>query len=159
MLRIVFTCCFLLLSVQAAAEDGMELKALPEAMAHRAKAPPVDIAKLRDPFASFLLMLAREQAAEKKARQRTRPLDPLEAFDLSVLKLVAILKFGDQRVAMVEDSEGKGYMVKVGHHMGKHEGEVVAITDDSLILKERVFNPAGEMVTRTVVMSLREVKP
>jgi len=134
-------------------------EAIPDAMKHMVRAPEVDIERLRDPFASYLATVARrakEALARRSARMANRPHEPLEDFDLSTLKLVAILRMGEQRVAMVEDAEGKGYVVRRGNYMGKNNGRVVRITDESVFLVEQVVNPAGDLVSREVELTLKE---
>ncbi len=131
-------------------------QALPNAFAHMARAPDVDIAKLRDPFESYLQALEARRRA-RGARVRHRPLEPLEKFDLSALRLVAIYRRGETRVAMIQDPTGKGYIVKRGNHLGLNNGRIEKITDDTVYIVEEALNPAGELVERTVTMSLREV--
>ncbi len=131
-------------------------QALPNAFAHMAKAPQVDIAHLRDPFESYLQKLEARRRSRAGAR-RNRPLEPLEKFDLSALKLVAIYEQGGARVAMIQDPTGKGYIVKRGSHLGLNNGRIEKITKDTVYIVEEVLNPAGELVERTVTMTLREV--
>jgi len=127
---------------------------------HRLEAPKVDIASLRDPFESYLTVLERKNEARKvkiRARILKRKREPLEKFDLSVLKLVAIMKMGDSRAAMVEDDEGKGYVVRKGGYIGRDSGRVVSISDRGLVILEDVINPAGEIVKRKAKMTLNEI--
>jgi type IV pilus assembly protein PilP len=131
---------------------------VPEAMQHMVKAPKVDIEAMRDPFASYLSRMAERSKEILAARRATsRPHEELENFDLSTLQLVAVMRMGKRRVAMVQDSTGKGYMVRVGSYMGKNNGRVKKITDDSLMLVEQVVNPAGDIVNHKVTLTLKEV--
>jgi len=142
------------------ARPAMDDDRIPEAMRHMAKGPNVDIASLRDPFQSYLALVAsrgRQVLAERQARLANRQREPLEDFDLTTLRLVAIMKMGQQRVAMVEDPQGKGHIVRRGNYMGKNNGRVEKITDDSVFLVEQVVNPAGDIVDRQVTLTLREV--
>jgi type IV pilus assembly protein PilP len=41
--------------------------------------------------------------------------------------------------------------------MGKNNGRVEKITDDSVYLVEQVVNPAGDIVDRQVTLTLKEV--
>jgi type IV pilus assembly protein PilP len=133
---------------------------LPDAMRRLPKGPDIDFETLRDPFRSYLAMAA-ERASQmlmaRKAQLASRPREPLEQYDLSELKLVAIFRMGEDRVAMVEDTTGKGFTVRVGNYMGLNNGRVERITDDSLVLLEQVLDPAGDIVDRKVVMTLKEV--
>ncbi len=142
------------------AEAAGEEEALPDAFRHMVKAPELDIANIRDPFASYLVLLeqrGRQALAERQSRLAKRMREPLEEFDLSTLKLVAIFKKGKDRVAMIQDSTGKGYIVRRGNYMGKNNGRIEKITDDTVYLVEQVLNPAGEITDRQVTLTLREV--
>ncbi len=133
---------------------------VPDAMRHIVKGPDVDIEHLRDPFASYLGAAARrgQRALAKQRAQLSRHRhEILEDFDLSTLKLVAIMRMGGKHVAMVEDAAGKGYIVRQGNYMGKNNGHIKKITDDSVLLVEQVFNPAGDLENRNVALTLKEV--
>lgn len=133
---------------------------IPDAMKHLVKGPDVDIESLRDPFASYLALVAsrgRQTLAERQSRLANRDREILETFDLTTLKLVATMRMGENRVAMVEDRTGKGYIVRRGNYMGKNNGRVEKITDNSLYLVEQIVNPAGDIVDRQVTLTLKEV--
>lgn len=162
--------CVLLTSVMAQAQPADKKltqkpattaeDSVPEAMQHMVKAPNADIEAMRDPFTSYLSRMAersREILAARRANMASRPHEELENFDLSTLQLVAIMRMGKRRVAMVQDSTGKGYMVRVGNYMGKNNGHVKKITGDSLILVEQVVNPAGDIANHKVTLTLKEV--
>lgn len=128
-----------------------------QAIQHMVKAPEIDFEHLRDPFESYLAVM-RQQAQQRSQQWKSdHPREPLEAFDLSTLKLVAIFSMGKKQVAMVEDSTGKGYVVRVGSYMGTSSGRVTKITKDSLILTEKTIAPTGEIVNREVTLTLKEV--
>ncbi len=134
--------------------------AIPDAMQHLVKAPDINFETLRDPFASYLATLAlRSQRLlnAKQAKLANRKRGELEMFDLSSLSLVAIFKMGEKRVAMVQDSQGKGYTVSQGSYMGKHNGHIEKIDDDTVYLVEQVVNPAGDVVDQQVTLTLKEV--
>jgi len=133
---------------------------VPDAMKYMVKAPDVDVESMRDPFISPLAkMEAQRQALLMKHQAQTsnRKREALEAFDLSELKLVAILSMRGKKVAMIEDNSGKGYMVRRNNYIGKNGGRIEKISKDSLHLIENIPNPAGDLVEREVVMTLKEV--
>ena len=139
-----------------------ETAAKPDALQHMVKAPEIDFAKLRDPFASYLARVATKRQAElakkkQKFMANDRQRDPLEKFDLDVLKLVAIFSMGGERVAMIEDSERKGYIVRKGNYIGKNNGKVDKIDDDTVFLIEKILDPAGDIVNRQVTLTMKEV--
>jgi len=133
---------------------------IPDAMKHLVKGPDIDIESLRDPFASYLALVAsrgRQSLAERQSRLASRAREVLETFDLATLKLVATMRMGEDRVGMIEDGTGKGYIVRRGNYMGKNNGRIEKITDSSLYLVEQILNPAGDIVDRQVTLTLKEV--
>lgn len=143
----------------AAQEQKEELEA-GTAMEHLAKAPPIDFDNLRDPFSSYLTRVAARGAAlveEQMSRHAEREPELLENFDLSTLKLVAIYSMGEDRVAMIQDATGKGYVVRRGNYMGKNSGRIEKIDLDTIHLVEQSINPAGDVVDNQVTLTLKEV--
>ena len=133
---------------------------IPDAMKRLMKAPDVDYDHLRDPFASYLVTVAeRGQAAlrEREARLSNRPREVLENFDLATLQLVAIFTMGGDRVAMIQDATGKGYIVRRGNYMGQNNGRIEKIDDQNVYLVEQVLNPAGEITDRQVTLTLKDI--
>ncbi|MDQ6975666.1 MAG: pilus assembly protein PilP [Mariprofundaceae bacterium] len=132
-------------------------------------APTFSLAGMRDPFVSYIdLKNAREQElrlineeqqkADKNAAVKalnSRPKEPLEDKDLTELKLVAIFSIGDRKVAMIEDTSGKGFIVKVGAYMGKNNGHIISINDAALTLLEKRLNSAGEIVDYKEIFALK----
>jgi len=133
---------------------------MPNAMQHLVTAPPIDFAKLRDPFASYLARAnTREKNAmlENKLRLSNRKREPLENYDLSSLKLVGIFSMGGDRAAMVETAAKKGFIIHRGSYMGKHNGKIEKITGDTVFLVEQMLDPAGDIIDRQVTLTLNEV--
>ncbi len=133
---------------------------IPDAMQHMVKAPEIDFANLRDPFASYLARVApqgRTTLHVNQQRLNSHKRTKLEEFDLDALKLVAIFSMGGERVAMVQDTTSKGYIVRRGDYMGKHNGKIEKIDDNTLFLVEQVLNPAGDVIDRQVTLTLKEV--
>lgn len=150
----------LFLAVMAAIPTAFAEANAPDAMQHMVVAPEIDLANLRDPFESYLkIVAARNRAAqeERLARKNARAPELLENFDLDTLKLVAVFSMGEEQVAMVEDAQGKGHLVGTGSYMGKNNGRVEKLTDDTIFLIEQVVDPAGDLVNRQVTLTLKEV--
>ncbi len=132
---------------------------IPDAIRHLVKGPDVDIQSLRDPFISYLVLVAsrnREALVKRQSNLASHKHEVLEDFDLAVLKLVATMRMGEDRVAMVEDASGKGYIVRRGDYMGKNNGRIKNITDNTLYLVEQIVNPAGDFIERSVTLTLRK---
>jgi type IV pilus assembly protein PilP len=167
MSRILIFCCSVLTGIQLAAAETEPAdipvdnnESVPDAMQHMVKAPEIDFVNLRDPFASYLALVAQRGRAildDQRRRLESRDREVLENFDLSSLKLVAIYSMGEDRVAMIEDATGKGYTVRRGNYMGKNNGRIEKIDADTLYLVEQVINPAGDVVDHQVTLTLKEV--
>lgn len=130
-------------AAQGAAEgagDGGGLVAGGEAYSY-------DATNKRDPFRSYVL----EQAMKKTAHER----GPLEQFDLSQLTLVAVVWETDRRRALVTDPSGRGYVVQEGTPIGKNDGEVIRISDNTLLVKETYVDYLGAATTKEIEMRIR----
>ena len=84
----------------------------------------------RDPFRPFTLN------ARGSPNRRRENLSPLERYELGQLKLVAVIWNTKEPTAMVEDSSGLGYLVKVGTPIGSNDGKVKAIQRDGIVIEE-----------------------
>ncbi|MDX8397850.1 MAG: pilus assembly protein PilP [Mariprofundaceae bacterium] len=156
---LIFTLTFQYLIPNLAHANNDE-STLPDAIQHLVKAPKMDISTLRDPFSSFLTSMAlRGQTLlnERRSKLATRAREPLEVFDLSTLTLVGIFSMGEKRVAMIEDSQGKGYSVSQGSYLGKNNGRIEKIDTNTLYLVEQAVNPAGDIIDQQVTLTLKEV--
>ncbi|MDX8403150.1 MAG: pilus assembly protein PilP [Mariprofundaceae bacterium] len=166
MSRILMSCCFMFVGIQFAmaatdpAATPADNELVPDAMQHMVKAPEIDFANLRDPFASYLVLVAKRGRAildDQRRRLENRERELLENFDLSTLKLVGVYSMGEDQVAMVEDATGAGYTVRRGNYMGKNSGRIEKIDGSTLYLVEQVINPAGDVVDNQVTLTLKEV--
>jgi Tfp pilus assembly protein PilP len=101
----------------------------------------------RDPFRPFTL----------NTRTSSRPrenLSPLERYDLGQLKLVGVVWHVKEPSAMIEDSVGLGYIVKVGTPIGANDGKVRAINPNEIIIEETYVDLLGAKKKREVNIRL-----
>jgi type IV pilus assembly protein PilP len=101
----------------------------------------------RDPFRPFTL----------NTRTNSRPrenLSPLERYDLGQLRLVGVVWHVKEPNAMVEDSVGLGYIVKVGTPIGANDGKVKAIKPNEIIVEETYVDLFGAKKKREVNIKL-----
>jgi type IV pilus assembly protein PilP len=89
-------------------------------------------------------------------KKRTRILTLLEKFDLSQLKLTAVLRTPKSAVAIVEESSGRGFVVKTGTKIGLNSGRVVDILMDRIIIQETEEVIAGKKLYVTREMKLNK---
>jgi type IV pilus assembly protein PilP len=90
----------------------------------------------------------------KNRRPSRENLSPLERYELGQLKLVGIVWDAKEPKAMVEDSAGLGYVVKVGTAIGNNDGRIRAINKNEIVIKETLIDFYGERKDREVTMRL-----
>ena len=93
----------------------------------------------------------------KKAKSRKRiPQTPLERISIDQLKLVAIIRATSGNKALVEDSSGKGYIIKKGTYIGLNAGIVKQINKTNVIVEEELENLMGELVLQDTEIKLQK---
>jgi type IV pilus assembly protein PilP len=91
--------------------------------------------------------------SKKKKRKKRLPQTPLERIDLSQLRLVGIVLASSGNRALVEESSGKGYVIKKGTYIGTNAGKVVKIKKETVIVEEEFEDVYGKIAIRK-----REIK-
>lgn len=102
----------------------------------------------RDPFRSF----------EWERPDRRNPDElrgPLEKFDLGQLDLVAVVWKTDNAKALVKDPSGQSYIIGNGTKIGKNDGRVMKIGDNSVVVKETYVDHLGQKSTKDIEMRIR----
>jgi len=105
-----------------------------------------------DPFRPFI------QLTSARGGSKTAPLTPLQKYDFSQLKLVAIISSPDGNIALVEDVAGKGYFLKKGTWIGKNDGKVTKILKDKVIVEEVYQDIFGQTKTNEISLFLQKVE-
>ena len=103
----------------------------------------------RDPFRPFTLTTR----AAAPARKRDN-LSPLERFEIGQLTLVGVVADAKNANALVEDSSGLGYVVKIGTPIGTNDGKVIAIRRERIVIEESYVDFYGVQKKREVNMKL-----
>lgn len=106
-----------------------------------------------DPFEP--LFREKPVVATAKAKRKKRvPRTPLEKIDLSQLRLVGIILAKSGNRALVEESNGKGYVIKTGTYIGTNAGKVVKIEKDKVIVAEEWEDVLGNVSLRNKEIKL-----
>jgi type IV pilus assembly protein PilP len=105
-----------------------------------------------DPFKPFL------QLTSTKGGSKSGFLTPLQKYDISQLKLVAIISSPEGNVALVEDATGKGYFLKKGTYIGKNDGKVTKILQDKVIIEEVYQDIFGQTKFNEISLFLHKVE-
>jgi type IV pilus assembly protein PilP len=90
---------------------------------------------------------------KKKKDKKRIPRSPLERIDLSQLKLVGIILASSGNRALIEESSGKGYVIKKGTYIGLNSGKVVKIIKEKVVVEEEFEDLFGKSKLRQ-----REIK-
>jgi hypothetical protein len=101
----------------------------------------------RDPFRPFTLNV-------RPNVRRRENLSPLERHELGQLKLAGIVWNSKEPTAMVEDSAGLGYVVKIGTPIGTSDGTVKSIKQNEIIIEEFFVDLYGAKKHREVRMRI-----
>jgi type IV pilus assembly protein PilP len=129
----------------AVSKPGPELSDLskPETEASEATKPhPSEITDFYNPEGKldpFEPLFKKESVSLNDAKRkinRRKPLTPLEKLNLSQLALVGIIRAPSGDRAVVQESSGKGYIVKKGTYIGTQSGKIVEILEDRIIVEE-----------------------
>lgn len=111
-------------------------------------------AGLRDPFEPFIRL---EEPKPKAKPQVFVPRTPLQRYALEEIRLVGVVwAEGGRSVALVEDPEGKGYVVSGGVLIGDRGGRVIGIRPDRVDVEERFVDLFGEENVKVLTMTLRK---
>jgi len=129
------------------AADAARVAVVKEAFAYEPKG-------LRDPFQPFIKL------EEKKKTARPQvfvPKTPLQRYATEELHLVGIIWGESGRArALIEDPEGKGYVVGTGTLVGDRGGRIVRIQPEEAVVEERTVDLFGEENVNVVRMTLRK---
>jgi type IV pilus assembly protein PilP len=91
-----------------------------------------------------------------KIKKPRPPLTPLEKVDLSQLELKAVLRTPRGNKALVEESSGKGYIIKKGTYIGTRSGTVVSILKDRVIIEEEFEDALGKVTIQEKELKLQK---
>ena len=105
-----------------------------------------------DPFKPFI------QLTSARGGSRSAPLTPLQKYDISQLKLVAIISSPEGNIALVEDVTGKGYFLKKGTWVGKNAGKDTKVLKDKVIIEEFYEDIFGQTKTNEISILLHKVE-
>ncbi|MEJ2057808.1 MAG: pilus assembly protein PilP [Desulfofustis sp.] len=151
-----FFLCHLCLAADAQEND----QAAPEEIA------PVEIKKRTtdyeyqvdnrpDPFAPFVSGQARENTVvPDEIIENNEVLTGMQLFEPGQLTLVALMLTGAEKLAMVQDSTGRGYVIEEGMKIGRR-GVITAITDDRVLIEETARTRSGKVLKNEIAMVLK----
>ena len=86
-----------------------------------------------------------------------RPKEPLEAFPLEAIQMVGTLAQNKDMYALVRAGSNL-FRVKKGNYMGQNFGQITAIDESQISLKEVVQDSGGDWVERSTSLQMQEGK-
>lgn len=101
--------------------------------------------KRRDPFIPLIV----------KAEAKPKGLMPIENYEVSEFKLIAILWDNTRYYAVITLPDSKSYTIREGVKLGLHGGKVYKITKDSVIIREYVRDYKGALGPKDTILKLR----
>ena len=104
----------------------------------------------RDPFRSAL----EDKQGPQESGQERPDCGPLCKWELEQLKLVAVISGVSNPLAMVEDPNGRGYIVRRGTFVGKRNGKVTQIQAGELVVTEIYKDQMGKPHVNPVPIKL-----
>ena len=104
----------------------------------------------RDPFRSYIKHAKRHAGGAIST--------PLQRFDLSQIRVTAIIWGTERPRALVNDPTGKGYVIGEGTPIGKNEGRVIRIADNKVVVKETYVDFLGKATTKDIELRLNRKK-
>lgn len=102
----------------------------------------------RDPFRSPLDDLIVNHVSEGRC--------PLCRWQVDQLKLVAVITGTGSPMAMVEDPNGVGHVVRQGMVIGKQAGRVSTIQRDQLVVTETSHDPFGKLIRSRILLKIEQ---
>jgi Tfp pilus assembly protein PilP len=108
-----------------------------------------------DPFRPFFIEATTTEVAK---RCEGVPPGPLTEKEVGQFSLVGVVGMRGQYVAMVEDTEGKGYFITLNSYIGKKCGKVTYIGPDKVIVEEPYTDLLGKERIRKVALQLKRSK-
>lgn len=118
-------------------------------------------AGMRDPFVAMVTEIATREDTKTVVDNGIRPdihrrKEALETYSLGELQFVGTLE-QDGIWALVRASDGIINRVRVGNYMGQNHGQVMAIDEAKIVLKEIVADGNGMYIERDSSLAIVEV--
>jgi len=83
------------------------------------------------------------------------PIPVLEGMDISQLKLSGIVLTEGQPIALFQEANGKGHILKENVCFGRHGGKVESILNDRIIIREEMLSSTGQLQVKKIELELK----
>ncbi|MGM0593597.1 MAG: pilus assembly protein PilP [Pseudomonadota bacterium] len=118
-------------------------------------------ADLRDPFEAFnneATVVEESETGEGDGLRpnRDRNKETLEEYPLDTLNFVGHLEKSGEKWAIITSPDDLVHRVKIGNHLGTNYGEIVAISETKIAVREIIQDGMGGWIEREAALSLSE---
>ena len=103
----------------------------------------------RDPFLS-LVAITKQQPTKRKGAS------PIESYDISEIKLLAIAWDKEKYYALIMLPDRKSYTIIEAMTLGRRDGKVIKITKDTVLIREHIKDYKGDIKPRDIILKLHE---
>jgi len=110
-----------------------------------------------DPFKPLIQEKSVEVSQPVSDNRPKRILTPLEKIELSQIRLVAVIIMKNKQIAMVEEASGKGYEIAIGTYIGKNQGRVSEIKNNSILVEELIKDYKGRLKEHVQEIKLHKI--
>lgn len=100
-----------------------------------------------DPFRPFIVIETAKQAKPEEKKTKTS-IFPLQRAEARSYKVVGIVGNEDHRVAIAEDASKKFYPLLIGTRIGLHNGKVIDILPDRVVVEEYENNKGNKVILK-----------
>ncbi|HEB01737.1 MAG TPA: hypothetical protein ENI12_00725 [Nitrospirae bacterium] len=107
---------------------------------------------MRDPFRSLIETVEESVTTDDNRSER----DPIERYNVSQLRLIAVVNAERDSYALVVLPDGKSYTVRTGMNIGLHGGIVKEIRSDQVVVDVEFKDHKGKIKTEEVFLKLRQ---
>ena len=124
-----------------ATEDGTE----EEVTTDSASFYTYDPSGRREPFESLVIsedLSAEDVVVTPPPEELT---SPLQKYDIKQIQVVGIILGGLGDYAKVKGPDGESYTISVGTLMGQHQGKVISISENVILVKETIQYESGKV--------------
>jgi type IV pilus assembly protein PilP len=102
-----------------------------------------------DPFLPFIMVeILRKKKIESKEKEAVFSIFPLQRAEAEKYRVVGIAGDKDHRVAIVEDAAKKFYPLLLGTRIGLHNGKVIEVMADRVIVEEYENKKAKRIILK-----------
>ncbi len=99
----------------------------------------------REPFASLVEEEIDDAAAVILPPDLLSLKTPLQKFEIKTLKVVGIILGSLGDYARVEAPDGKSYTINAGTRVGMHDGSVISVSENSVVVREIIRYEGGKV--------------